>query len=262
MALIELDTHEHVATVTLNRPEAGNGIDLATAKEMMDIAIACSEDPAIRAVVLTGAGKTFSVGGDINTFPRNTDELGAGIKHITAYFHQAISHWVQMRKPFIGAINGVAAGGGMSLALSCDLLYASDTAKFVMAYNHIGFTPDGAGSYFLPRAVGSKRALELLYTNRALSATEALDWGMVNGVFPAAELLPFVQNLASRLAQGPTQAFGLTKEVLYQSYHNNLDAQMGYEAQILALQAHHPESIEGIAAFLEKRPAQYHPPKA
>lgn len=257
MGLIQLDVHQHVATVTLNRPEQGNGIDLATAKEMMDTAISCSENSDIRAVVLTGAGKNFSVGGDITTFPQNNDELGEGIKQITAYFHQAISHWVHMKKPFIGAINGVAAGGGMSLALGCDLLYASDNARFVMAYNQIGFTPDGAGSYFLPRIVGIKRALELLYTNRQLSATEALEWGIVNGVFPAAELLPCVQDLAHRLAQGPTQAFGLTKQLMYQSYHNNLDAQMALETQTLSAQAHHPESLEGISAFLQKRPAQY-----
>ena len=117
MSLIQLDTHQHVATVTLNRPEQGNSIDLASAKEMMDVAIACSEDDNIRSVVLTGAGKAFCVGGDIKTFAADADEIGAAIKHITSYFHQAISHWVNMQKPFIGAINGVAAGGGMSLAL-------------------------------------------------------------------------------------------------------------------------------------------------
>ena len=254
MSLIQLDIHQHVATVTLNRPEQGNSIDLASAKEMMDVAIACSEDDNIRSVVLTGAGKAFCVGGDIKTFAADADEIGAAIKHITSYFHQAISHWVNMQKPFIGAINGVAAGGGMSLALSCDLLYAAQNSKFVMAYNQIGFSPDGAGSYFLPRLVGVRRALELLYTNRALSADEALDWGLLNGVLPEAELLPHVQNLAQRLAQGPTQAFGLTKRLMYQSYHNNVDAQMALEAQTLAAQSQSAEGLEGVRAFLEKRP--------
>lgn len=257
MALLQLDLHQHVATVTLNRPENGNSIDLATAKEMMDIAISCSENPDIRAVVLTGAGKAFCVGGDINTFATDAEHLGESIKQITAYFHQAISHWVHMQKPFIGAINGVAAGGGMSLALGCDLLYASDSAKFVMAYNQIGFTPDGAGSYFLPRLVGIRRALELLYTNRALSAAEAMDWGIVNQVHPAEELLPNVLNLAERLANGPTNAFGLTKRLMHQSYFNSIDAQMAHEAQTLAAQSQSAEAREGIQAFLQKRPPKF-----
>jgi 2-(1,2-epoxy-1,2-dihydrophenyl)acetyl-CoA isomerase len=174
---------------------------------------------------------------------------------VTSYLHQAISFFARMNKPFLGAINGAAAGAGMSLACACDLVYASDKAKFVMAYNRIGLTPDGSGSYFLPRLVGMRRALELMYTNRQLSANEACEWGIVNQVVAEDQLMDTVLGLAETLAKGPMNAYGETKKLFYHSLQETLESQMGKESLLLAERASSKEGKEGIAAFLEKRNA-------
>ncbi|MBT2688697.1 enoyl-CoA hydratase/isomerase family protein [Bacillus sp. ISL-47] len=252
-----LTIENNVGIVTLNRPHAGNGIDLQLAKELMDTAIICSEKEEIRTVVITGSGNKFSVGGDLKSFSSEGEEMPAHLKMVTAYLHGAVSHFARMNKPFIGAVNGVAAGAGMSLALSCDLVYAAEGSKFVMAYNKIGLTPDGSGSYFLPRAVGMKRALELMYTNRMLKAKEAEEWGIVNQVLPEEELMPAVISLAENLAKGPMNAFGATKKLFYHSLHETLESQMAMETDFLADRAKSPEGKEGISAFLEKREAEF-----
>lgn len=254
---VKLTIQNHVGIVTLNRPEAGNSIDLQMAKELMDIAIFCSESEEIRAVVITGAGNKFSVGGDLKSFAEEGEEISAHLKSVTAYLHQAISYFARMNKPFIGAINGVAAGAGMSLACACDLAYASENSKFVMAYNRIGLTPDGSGSYFLPRIVGIRRALELMYTNRILSAKEANEWGIVNWVVSEDKLLETVVELAESLANGPMNAFGATKKLFLNSLQETLESQMSNESLLLAERASSQEGKEGISAFLEKREANF-----
>jgi len=176
---------------------------------------------------------------------------------VTSYLHQAISNFVRMNKPFIGAINGVAAGAGMGLVCACDLAYASEKSKFVMAYNKIGLTPDGSGSYFLPRIVGMKRALELMYTNRLLDAKEASEWGIINHVISEDNLMEVVLDLAKTLALGPMTAFGATKKLFYHSLQETLESQMSQEALLLAERASSTEGKEGISAFLDKREAEY-----
>lgn len=252
-----LSVENNVGIVTLNRPDDGNAIDLQLAKELMDVSLTCSEDNQIRAVVLTGAGNKFSVGGDLKSFSNEGDEISLHLKQVTTYLHQAISNFVRMNKPFIGAINGVAAGAGMSLVCACDLAYASENSKFVMAYNKIGFTPDGSGSYFLPRLVGMKRALELMYTNRLLDAKEANDWGIINQVVPEEELMKVVLELATSLANGPMNAFGETKKLFYLSLQDTLESQMNREALLLAERVNSEEGKEGFSAFLEKRNPQF-----
>jgi len=254
---VHLSIENFVGILTLGRPEAGNAIDLQLAKELMEVAVFCSESENIRAVVLTGAGNKFSVGGDLKSFANEGDEIGSHLKIVTAYFHQAISYFARMNKPIIAAVNGVAAGGGMSLVCACDLVYASEDSKFVTAYNKIGLTPDGAGSYFLPRLIGVRRALELLYTNRPLDAKEAKEWGIVNDVFSNKKLMPFVLDLATKLANGPISAFGVTKKLLYHSLQETLESQMSLESLMIAERASSNEGKEGISAFLEKREAAY-----
>jgi 2-(1,2-epoxy-1,2-dihydrophenyl)acetyl-CoA isomerase len=253
--LVNLSIENNVAIVTLNRPEAGNSIDLQMAKELMEAAIYCSESETVRAVVITGAGTRFSVGGDLKSFAAEGEDISAHLKKVTSYLHQAISFFARMNKPFIGAINGAAAGAGMSMACACDLVYASDKAKFVMAYNRIGLTPDGSGSYFLPRLVGMRRALELMYTNRQLTADEACEWGIVNQVVAEDQLMDTVLGLAETLAKGPMNAYGETKKLFYHSLQETLESQMSKESLLLAERASSKEGKEGIAAFLEKRNA-------
>lgn len=254
---VVLSVENHVGIVTLNRPEVGNALNLQMAKELMDVAIYCSESEDIRVVVITGASNKFSVGGDLKSFVNDEEPIGKHLKTVTAYLHQAVSHFVRMNKPLIGAVNGVAAGAGMSLACACDLVYASDNAKFVMAYNKIGLTPDGSGSYFLPRLVGMRRALELMYTNRMLDANEACEWGIVNAVVEGDQLMDKVTQLAENLAQGPMTAFGATKKLFYHSMQETLESQMSLESEMLAERAMSSEGNEGISAFLEKRKADY-----
>ncbi len=252
-----LSIEKNVGVITLNRPEVGNALNLEMAQELMEVAIHCSEDNDIRAVIITGAGNKFSVGGDLKSFANEGNEISSHLKAVTAYLHQAISYFARMNKPFIGAINGVAAGAGMSLACACDLAYASEKSKFVMAYNKIGLTPDGSGSYFLPRIVGIKRALDLMYTNRMLDAKEALEWGIVNQVVSENELMSVVLELGENLANGPMEAYGATKKLFYHSLQETLESQMGLESQLLAERANSTEGKEGISAFLEKRKANY-----
>ncbi len=252
-----LSIENHVGIVTLNRPEVGNALNLQMAKELMDVAIYCSESDEIRAVVITGSGNKFSVGGDLKSFVNDEDPIGSHLKSVTAYLHQAISYFARMDKPFIGAVNGVAAGAGMSLACACDLVYASDNSKFIMAYNKIGLTPDGSGSYFLPRLVGMRRALELMYTNRMLNAKEACEWGIVNELVSNDLLMKTVIELAEKLAMGPMNAFGATKKLFYHSLQETLESQMSLETEMLSQRAMSNEGKEGISAFLEKRDADY-----
>ncbi|MFC4022312.1 enoyl-CoA hydratase/isomerase family protein [Oceanobacillus longus] len=255
--LVELTVKNDVGMVTLNRPNKGNAINLQMAKELMNIALECSENEKIRAVVITGAGSTFSVGGDLKSFSEQGEEISSHLKHVTTYLHQAVSIFTRMEKPFIGAVNGAAAGAGMGLVLACDLAYASEKAKFVMAYNRVGLTPDGSGSYFLPRVVGMKRALELMYTNKQLSALEAKEWGIINDTHPDESLFEEVVQLAEKLANGPVNAYGQTKKLFYHSLQETLESQMQLESLSLAERATSKEGKEGISAFLEKREADF-----
>ena len=244
----------HVATLTLNRPEAYNALDLALGRELFQASLELDEDPDVRCVVITGAGRAFCAGGDVKAFVDNLGRIGQHIKELTTYLHGAISRFCRSDKPVIMAVNGVAAGGGFSLALSGDLVVAAESARFTMAYSKIGATPDGSSSYFLPRLVGVRRALELYFTNRPLTAQEALVWGMVTRVVPDAELRASVDALARELAQGPSKAFGAAKRLLHQSTWESLETQMEAEAQALAACGHTDDFRAGVTAFAEKKP--------
>jgi 2-(1,2-epoxy-1,2-dihydrophenyl)acetyl-CoA isomerase len=250
---LTFEARDHVAWITLNRPEALNALNLDGVRELYDAANHCSADESIRAVVLTGSGdRAFCAGGDVVDFAaRGAVELL--VKEMTAYLHLAISRFAWMRAPLIGAINGVAAGGGFSLALACDLVIAADTAKFTSIYTQIGFTPDGSSTFYLPRLVGFRRAMELYLTNRTLSASEALEWGLVNKVVPAAELLADAKTLAQSLAKGPTRAHGGIKKLLQLSVAESLESQMERESRFIAEMSASADGREGVRAFVEKR---------
>ncbi|HLY29546.1 MAG TPA: enoyl-CoA hydratase-related protein [Ktedonobacterales bacterium] len=257
-ANIALDIHDHIARLTLNRPEAGNALTLTMARELMEAALQCGEDPTVRVVLLTGAGNTFCAGGDLKSFAATGDQLPRHAKEITTYLHAAISLLTRMQAPVIAAVQGSAAGGGMSLTCACDLVLAAESARFVVAYTRIGLTPDGSASYFLPRLIGLRRALELTLTNRPLSAQEAYDWGLVNIVTSDAELLSRAEALAAQLATGATYAQGVAKRLMRLSWNETLETQMATESQAIADAARLADAHEGIAAFLEKRPPRFH----
>jgi len=246
-----------VATITLNRPDAYNALNLALARELFDAALEADEDRAVRCIVITGAGRAFCAGGDVKDFADNPDRIGILIKELTTYLHGAVSRLARAQKPVVMAINGVAAGGGLSFALSGDLVVATESAKFTMAYSKIAASPDGSSSYFLPRMIGIRRALELHYTNRVLSAREAMEWGLVNRVHPDAEFASSVGTLARELAQGPTVAFGRAKLLFHQSTQESLETQMELEAQAIAACGHTEDFRNGVTAFAKKQTVMF-----
>jgi 2-(1,2-epoxy-1,2-dihydrophenyl)acetyl-CoA isomerase len=241
-----------VATLTLNRPDAYNALNLALGRDLFQATLEADEDRAVRAIVVTGAGKAFCAGGDVKDFADNPDRIGIFIKELTTYLHGAVSRFSRSDKPVIMAVNGIAAGGGLSFALSGDLVIAAESAKFTMAYSKIAATPDGSSSYFLPRLIGLRRAMELYFTNRVLTAREALEWGLVTRVVPDGELKSAVSALATELAQGPTKAFGSAKRLLHQSTWESLETQMELEAQAIAAAGHTEDFRAGITAFAQK----------
>jgi 2-(1,2-epoxy-1,2-dihydrophenyl)acetyl-CoA isomerase len=248
-----LDTRDHVATITLNRPEAYNALDLALGRELFHATLEVDEDPDVRCVVITGAGKAFCAGGNVKDFADNLPRIGILVKELTTYLHGTVSRLARSAKPVIMAVNGVAAGGGMSFALSGDVVVAAESARFTMAYSKIAATPDGSSSYFLPRLIGLRRALELYLTNRVLSAAEALEWGLVTRVVPDAELATAVGALARELAAGPTLAIGGAKRLFHQSTWESLETQMELESQAIAASGHTEDFREGVTAFANKK---------
>lgn len=246
-----------IATLTLDRPEAYNALNLTLGRELFHATLEADEDPSVRCIVVTGAGKAFCAGGDVKDFAEAGTRVGVVIKELTTYLHGAVSRLARTAKPVIMGVNGIAAGGGMSLALSGDLVVATESARFTMAYSRIAASPDGSSSYFLPRLIGLRRALELHYTNRVLTAREALDWGLVNRVHPDAEFPGALAALAGELAAGPTLAFGRAKLLFHQSTQESLETQMELEAQAIAASGHSEDFQAGVKAFAAKQPVSF-----
>ncbi len=251
------DVKDGVATITLNRPDAYNALNRGLAAELFQATLEADEDRNVRCIVITGAGKAFCAGGDVKDFADNPERIGILVKELTTYLHGAVSRLARTQKPVVTAVNGVAAGGGMSFALSGDLVVATESAKFTMAYSRIAASPDGSSTYFLPRLIGLRRSLELFYTNRVLSAREAMEWGLVNRVHPDAEFAAAVGTLARELAQGPTLAFGRGKLLFHQSTHESLETQMELEAQAIAASGHTEDFRNGVVAFARKQPVGF-----
>ncbi|MBI2527803.1 MAG: enoyl-CoA hydratase/isomerase family protein [Candidatus Rokubacteria bacterium] len=251
------DVTDGVATITLNRPEAYNALNLTLGREVFHATLEADESREVRCIVFTGAGKAFCAGGDVKDFADSGERIGVLVKELTTYLHGAVSRLARSMKPVIMAVNGVAAGGGMSFALSGDLVVAAESARFSMAYSRIAASPDGSASYFLPRLIGLRRAMELYFTNRVLSAREALEWGLVTRVHPDVEFPAAVTALARELAQGPTLAFGRAKALFHQSTWESLETQMELEAQAIAASGHTEDFRNGVVAFARKQPVSF-----
>jgi 2-(1,2-epoxy-1,2-dihydrophenyl)acetyl-CoA isomerase len=251
------DVKAGVASITLNRPDAANALDLSLARELADAALACDEDPVVRAVVIGANGRFFCSGGDLASFRGAAERMPAAIKEIATNLHTALSRLARMRAPVVMAVGGTAAGAGMSLACAGDLAVAGESVKFSMAYTRVGLTPDGSSTWFLPRLIGSRRFLELALLNRTLSAREALDWGMVNEVVADDGVDARARELAARLAAGPTEAFGLTKRLAQSTWVESLESQMELEGRAIADAARTADAREGVDAFFTKREAAF-----
>jgi 2-(1,2-epoxy-1,2-dihydrophenyl)acetyl-CoA isomerase len=250
---LRLDVRDGVAHLELHRPDAANAITLQLAQELDAVSRRLRDDPTVRAVLLTGAGKMFCGGGDVKAFAATGPDLPAHLREITTHLHAGVSRLVRADPPVVAAVQGSAAGAGLGLVTAADLVVAAESAKFVMAYTAIGLTPDGSSTWFLPRIVGTRRALELALTNRVLTAHEALDWGLVTRVVPDGDVAGEAQALAARLAAGPTRSFGAAARLLRGSLDESLETQMERESEELSAAAARPDAAEGLAAFVEKR---------
>jgi 2-(1,2-epoxy-1,2-dihydrophenyl)acetyl-CoA isomerase len=246
-----------VATVRLNRPSHYNALNDEMAEELVEAVRRVHRDASIRAMVLTGTGAAFCGGGDVKAFVAAGDGVPEFIESVVTPFHLFVTAMVRLGKPTVAAVNGVAAGGGFSLAMTCDLVLAAQGASFTSAYSKIGASPDGSMSYFLPRMIGPRRTLELYLTNRVLSADEAQAWGLVTRVVPAAKLHDEALALARELAAGPTAAFGRARELIYGSVDHSLETQLELEARGIIASARTADFREATRAFVEKRKAAY-----
>ncbi len=245
-----------VATITLNRPDTLNAFNDTMIRETTDAFKQCGKDPAVRCVVLTGAGRGFSSGQDLGDVQQRGEDFSIA-EHLRRGYHRLILAMVRLEKPIVGAINGVAAGAGFGVALATDIRIASDKASFILAFSRVGLVPDSGTNWFLPRIIGQARAYELAITAERLSADQALAWGVVNRVVPHEELETTVQEYAARLAQGPSLAYGLTKRAMYRAWEQTLEEALAYEAYLQETAARSHDYQEGVQAFLEKRPPRF-----
>jgi 2-(1,2-epoxy-1,2-dihydrophenyl)acetyl-CoA isomerase len=248
---VEIDVRDRVARITLNRPEAGNALDLELATALRKAAEGLRGSD-VGAVILTGAGRAFCVGGDLN-YMHGAEELGDAVLRLASQFHGGLQALAALNAPVISAVRGAAAGGGMSLAIACDLVLAAESARFTMAYTAIGFSPDGGSTWMLPRLIGRLRAAELTLLNETLDAAAARELGLVTRVVADDVLDAEADALARRLADGPARAHGATKRLLRESSSRGFAEQMAEEARTIAALAAAPDGREGVAAFLEKR---------
>jgi 2-(1,2-epoxy-1,2-dihydrophenyl)acetyl-CoA isomerase len=249
---VQVETRGAVALVTLNRPDSANTLNLQMAMDLLAAAMTCARNAAVRAVVLSGAGRHFCFGGDLRAMASRDTAGDDYIRELTTYLHAAISQFVRMNAPVIAAVNGTAAGAGVGLVAMADLAVCTHASKFNLAYTNAGLTPDAGTSFLLPRTLGVKRTMELLLLNRTLLAADALSWGLVNEVVADGQLLPRALELAEQLAQGASGAFGATKRLIAHSL-GAFESQMVLESETIAAHAVSAEGTEGISAFLEKR---------
>jgi 2-(1,2-epoxy-1,2-dihydrophenyl)acetyl-CoA isomerase len=253
VADVETSRDGAVLTITLNRPDSYNALTTGM-HAALHLALEEAADEGIRAVVLTGAGKGFCAGQDLSEFRGLEHDVG---DHLEATYHPNVRAIRALEKPVIAAINGAAAGAGLSLACVCDIRIAADNAAFVPGFIGIGLIPDSGGSYFLARLLGPSRAFSWMTSNRRLTAAEALAWGLVDHVVPADELPARAAELAAGYAAAPTRGIAMTKQLFDHAQNATLDEQLALEGELQTAATKTADFTEGVTAFLEKRPPNF-----
>lgn len=248
-----------VGRIVLNRPETLNAWNTQLGDDLKEVVALAADDPSVRAVLLTGAGRAFSSGADLKA---GVDVLADdGLPDIEgrlhAVFHPVLRGLRTMPKPVVVAVNGPAAGIGVSLALAGDLVLAAESSFFQLAFANIGLMPDGGSTLLVPAAVGKSRAFEMALLAERIPAEQALDWGLINAVHPDGELLEAAGDLTARLANGPTLAYASAKQALNAAIYSNLDEQLDLEAKLQHALGRSKDFIEGGVAFVEKRSPEF-----
>ncbi|HEX7852243.1 MAG TPA: enoyl-CoA hydratase-related protein [Sphingobium sp.] len=255
-APVLLDSDGTIAMITLNRPEAGNTVNLPLAQALLDAAVHCDEDASLRCVVLTGTGKLFCGGGDLSAFG-DAGDIPAFLDALATTLHKAISRLLRMRKPLLVLVNGPAAGAGLSLSLLGDIVIASESAHFMAAYGSVGLSPDGGMSWLLPRLVGMRRAQGIIISNRRVSAEEAAAIGLVTRTLPDADLAEEGRRQAHILAAAPTSGIAAARALLLESFNSSLEAQLDREVRAIVAAGATQDCREGVAAFVARRSPRF-----
>ncbi|MBW2065362.1 MAG: enoyl-CoA hydratase/isomerase family protein [Deltaproteobacteria bacterium] len=254
---IKVDVTDGIAKVTLNRPRYYNAFDRDMVVELSERLMEIGRDPGIMGVILTGEGKAFCAGGDLRSLSKFAKSPGDAFYALAARYHQAIIEIRRMPKPVIAALNGPAAGGGFSLALACDFRVMESSATLRQAYTSNGLSIDGGGTFTLTRLVGMAKALEIAALDRPISSEPALKLGLVTEVVPDGQAVGRAAELIREVNQRPLSSFSASKLLINDSFNTSLDTQLERERDFLSRCADHPNGIEGIKAFLEKRRPQF-----
>jgi 2-(1,2-epoxy-1,2-dihydrophenyl)acetyl-CoA isomerase len=254
--LVRCEVADGVATITLNRPEKGNALSTALGKQLREAACDLASQKSVRAVLLTGGGKTFCVGGDISEMQEGPD-LESYMKAAVPPLHAAIRALANLQVPVVAALNGAVAGAGIGLALCADLVLAGESMKLRSGYSAIGLTPDLGAAYFLAVRAGAARAKEIMFLNRTLTAAECLEWGIVNAVHPDALLQAEAQQLAKQLSGSASLSLGRIKHLVNAASRSLLEDHLALEQTYMVTTASSHDAREGVAAFLEKRPPSF-----
>lgn len=247
-----------VATITLNRPDAGNSIDMELASALLKAVIQCDQDDSIRCVILTGNGPMFCAGGDLAAFSASADKVSNFISELAGTFHLALSRLARMAKPYVVLVNGPAAGAGLGLAISGDIVLSARKAHFTAAYSAVGLSPDGGLTWRLPRLIGLRKAQEIITLNKRITSQQAEDIGLITRVIDDDRLLAEGMALGKTLANSATMALGETRRLLAETYETGLEVHLEKEARSIAGLSYGIEAREGISAFSEKRRPKFY----
>ena len=255
--LVQLTTHSRITEVALNRPEAFNAFDLTLLTQLAANLTKLAADDSVKGIVITGCGKAFCAGGDLKYVLGHSKGAAAAFHILAGQFHQAVLEIRRMPKPVVAAIQGVAAGGGFSLALACDFRVMEPGAVLKQAYTSAGLSIDGGGTFALPRLVGLAKAMEIAAFDDPIPAEKALEWGLVTEVVPAGDSLSAAVELAERIGQRSLNSFALSKRLLIDSFNTSLEERLEQERRLLSDAASHPHGQEGLCAFTEKRRPEF-----
>jgi 2-(1,2-epoxy-1,2-dihydrophenyl)acetyl-CoA isomerase len=250
-----VDRDSGVQTITLNRPDALNSFNASMKRDLLEVLKAAARDTDVRCLILTGAGRAFSAGQDLKE--RQAPGAADLADELREHYNPIIRGVRRLEKPVIAAVNGVAAGAGCSLAIACDIIIAAENARFIEVFAKVGLVPDTGSTWFLPRLIGYARAAEMVFTAEPVDAATAERIGLVNRVVPSERLMPEARALAQQLAAAPPLALALAKRALNRALESDLDSALDHEAQLQGIAGRSQDHAEGVAAFIEKRPARF-----